>query len=685
MQSCLTSLLSPDESLSDSINNYALGGHYAAYIGEIIGGRYVVKQRVEITHYSIVWLAFDCKIGRHVHLKIFQATPLSSEVAIEEISIMQKIERARSLESWQENLEKISTIFGKKFGKNENFCVDYQNSFSLKTAYSNHVVIVTEVIGISLQKLIKGNVQNAHPQLPLSVIKKAVLEGLLSLDFLHNYARIAHCGVRLENLRVWIPPDLVEETLKDIWEQSNQEEEAKLANHLRVMSKSKKIKNSVQDPKLDLLTQKQRKKYKRKQKNKKQAADESFDKVSPERPRSKSSPLTVTVEKNSSQPKPPEKGSDPFLLSIPEIYLEPLLAKVLDQLVIKICDFSNARTPPGDSRDCQLIQSRPYRPPEVILRLALDYPVDMWGFGCALYSLTTGYFLFGSKSNVKDSQNALHLAEISQICHRFSKKMILSSEVRENYFTKGLQLKIPDNRSKTTIDALMRQSGTKEDAIRQIAPIIEKCIVFDHIKRAKAKDLLNEKLFCHSLRSEVSDKNLDGEPLSKIISMNNRYPETFDKDDIPSMFSVINKTFQEATINSLLENSSSLLLDSSSKSNYRNLKEGNYLQKLCHLLQQDRFFQPFKTETPENLSVSSSEESQADISDFHEKDVLPGHQSLEPMIFKHNTPNFEIIKKFIDSSNRSPNKFIGYSDGIDIDLLDQPSQIKDLYDLSYDD
>ena len=74
---------------------------------------------------------------------------------------------------------------------------------------------------------------------------------------------------------------------------------------------------------------------------------------------------------------------------------------------LKVCDLGSA-TEPGSCPHADLLVSRFYRAPEIILGYpynfnselwALDYSIDMWSVGCTLFELFTGKILFTGRDN----------------------------------------------------------------------------------------------------------------------------------------------------------------------------------------------------------------------------------------------------------------------------------------------
>jgi serine/threonine-protein kinase PRP4 len=70
-----------------------------------------------------------------------------------------------------------------------------------------------------------------------------------------------------------------------------------------------------------------------------------------------------------------------------------------DKKTVKLADFGTA----VDTRDIiertDMLVSRFYRAPEIILGMEISYPVDVWAIGCTIYELWTGKILFTGRHN----------------------------------------------------------------------------------------------------------------------------------------------------------------------------------------------------------------------------------------------------------------------------------------------
>jgi serine/threonine-protein kinase PRP4 len=69
-----------------------------------------------------------------------------------------------------------------------------------------------------------------------------------------------------------------------------------------------------------------------------------------------------------------------------------------DNRCVKICDFGSALKS-GDIEITEILGSRFYRAPEIMIGLMFLYPIDMWSMACVLYECYTGKILYKGKNN----------------------------------------------------------------------------------------------------------------------------------------------------------------------------------------------------------------------------------------------------------------------------------------------
>lgn len=86
--------------------------------------------------------------------------------------------------------------------------------------------------------------------------------------------------------------------------------------------------------------------------------------------------------------------------------------KELD-LQVKLCDMGNACYITKHYSD--IIQTREYRSPEVILGGEYDQSADLWSLACMTFELVTGDYLFDPKKGKTFRKNDDHLALITEL------------------------------------------------------------------------------------------------------------------------------------------------------------------------------------------------------------------------------------------------------------------------------
>lgn len=100
---------------------------------------------------------------------------------------------------------------------------------------------------------------------------------------------------------------------------------------------------------------------------------------------------------------------------------------------VKIVDMGNACY--VDEHFSDIIQTRQYRSPEVIVRADYDTSADMWSLACTVFELVTGDFLFEPRKGRNYSKNEDHLALITELIGECKNpKLLLKGYKAEVYF-----------------------------------------------------------------------------------------------------------------------------------------------------------------------------------------------------------------------------------------------------------
>lgn len=82
---------------------------------------------------------------------------------------------------------------------------------------------------------------------------------------------------------------------------------------------------------------------------------------------------------------------------------------------IRLIDFGNSTF--SKSYHSNVIATRHYRPPEVLMNIGWSYPCDIWAVGCILLEMYTGQVIFAPRDDYE------HLAMIEKVISPIPSKM----------------------------------------------------------------------------------------------------------------------------------------------------------------------------------------------------------------------------------------------------------------------
>merc|ERR1712224_787651 len=175
------------------------------------------------------------------------------------------------------------------------------------------------------------------------------------------------------------------------------------------------------------------------------------------------------------------------------------------RVIIKLCDFGSAIFS-GCSNLTPYLVSRFYRPPEVILGLPYDTPVDMWSTGCVIYELYSGNILFPGKTNsemislfinAKGSfpKKMLHKGIFTH--HHFDLKQpnipyYLKQDCIVDHSVQDLSLLSSEKNNMRSLHTPSKKYDTK---LSQLTDLVDSMIILDPEKRPTPKQALGS-LFC---------------------------------------------------------------------------------------------------------------------------------------------------------------------------------------------
>jgi len=128
---------------------------------------------------------------------------------------------------------------------------------------------------------------------------------------------------------------------------------------------------------------------------------------------------------------------------------------------VKLIDFGGATW--ETDHHSELIQTRHYRAPEVVLGLSWNFPCDMWSVGCILLELYEGQLTFNTHDTLQ------HLAMIQRVAGRIPCHMVRripSGNSVAEMFDGGQRLNWP----------MMAQSQAQREAVMRVWPLSDRIL-----------------------------------------------------------------------------------------------------------------------------------------------------------------------------------------------------------------
>ncbi|CCH47007.1 Serine/threonine-protein kinase [Wickerhamomyces ciferrii] len=186
-------------------NDYCYGGYHPVEIHEVLNQNYQILRKLGWGHFSTVWLAYDKRHDNHVAIKIVRSQSHYTQAALDEIKILDIINKKNPNHPGYDHLIKLHDWF-------------YHNGPNGK-----HVCMVFEVLGENMLGLINkfnsesnsnpsssssngelsiklSNLEKTYGGLPISITKQISKQLLLALDYLHRECGLIHTDIKPENI-----------------------------------------------------------------------------------------------------------------------------------------------------------------------------------------------------------------------------------------------------------------------------------------------------------------------------------------------------------------------------------------------------------------------------------------------------------------------------------------------------
>ncbi|CAG8354151.1 unnamed protein product [Penicillium salamii] len=147
---------------------FSTGDYYPVVIGDVLDSRYQVVDKLGFGVSSTVWLARDMRNHRYVALKVYTRDDNKHEFEI------------------YKQLSKPSQHPGREHVR------DVLDTFTLPRPGGDHQCLVQKPLWESLQDL---HYIMPHARLEVDILKSAIKQMLLALDYLHTECKLVHTGM----------------------------------------------------------------------------------------------------------------------------------------------------------------------------------------------------------------------------------------------------------------------------------------------------------------------------------------------------------------------------------------------------------------------------------------------------------------------------------------------------------
>ncbi|KAL0587642.1 hypothetical protein ABG067_002661 [Albugo candida] len=171
---------------------------------------------------------------------------------------------------------------------------------------------------------------------------------------------------------------------------------------------------------------------------------------------------------------------------------------------VRLIDFGGATY--DDESKSQIINTRQYRSPEVILGLGWSYPSDIWSAGCIVAELYMGDLLFATHDNME------HLALMEACIDKLPHHMVANASRKqpsEGFFHHGRLAWPQKAATKESVHHVrrmrtLREIVTQEHAKLGILDLLKQMLVLDPHHRISAKEALRHPFFDGFGRRDIS-------------------------------------------------------------------------------------------------------------------------------------------------------------------------------------
>lgn len=425
------------ETEQENADKYCEGGYHPIRIADVIDDRYHIVRKIGYGHFSTVWLTWDATSPLHDPefraLKVSKSDKVFVDATLTEIKILQKINDADPNHPFRK------------------FVCGILDNFAVESPNGRHVCMVQHCHGENLLQLIVRGEHKGLPEKNVKLITKQMLQGL---HYLHSVCGIIHTDIKPENILIEVSPVRIKKLAMGAVEMHRKGEKLPadfVGSHELVEAEDRDRTEAIR----------------------KQEAEAAG---------------TETQSAGKKEPPPsPWKFPEQTIRSILQMdHSEPDPALQDCEVTIKIVDFGNACY--VDHHYTYLIQTLPYRSPEVVIKSDYGPAADVWSAACVAFEIATGDYLFDGMVGDRFARTEDHLGHIVELLGNVPISVLKKGKHYRKYFTpRGHLKKHHPKRFWPLTDVLIEKYSWPEERAIAFSSLLLPMLHYDQDKRLDAE------------------------------------------------------------------------------------------------------------------------------------------------------------------------------------------------------